>query len=373
MRILIVTDTFLPEINGAAISIERSVQLLAKKYEIMIICPKYPHSFKDNTSHKLNKNITIVRISSIPLLSYTTVRISLPWFNGIKQKVNKFNPTIIHIHTPGTLGLYFLNRTWNCKKIATFHTLLTEQVKYVWKGPSRFLEMIIWKGLIKYYNKADCIITPSTIIKKLILEKGIKKPIDVVSNGITKHIPKKDYSINNSLLHFGRISYEKKIDVLLKAMRLVKKKIPNILLTIIGDGPDKNRLIGIVKKLKLEKNVTFKGWIPNKELNQEILHYDAFVTSSTMETQGIALLESMASGLPVIGVKKYAIPELIKYNNIQNGFLVEPDNPKQFANAIITLLTTNKQKEFGKNSIKIAQQHDIYKIIKQLEKLYALN
>jgi len=220
--------------------------------------------------------------------------------------------------------------------------------------------------VIKHYNKADSIITPTETIKKLIKEKGITKPIKVISNGIIKFTPKKEYKTKHSLLHFGRISYEKKVDIILKAIHLLKKTMQDIQLTIIGDGPDMKRLKKMTKELMLENNVTFKGWIKNKDLQKEIIKHDVFITASTMETQGIAILESMACGLPIIGVNKYAIPELIT----DNGYLAEPDNPEDMATGIVKVLRDKNIKKLGENSIRIANKHKIENTIKKLEELY---
>ncbi|MBI3032265.1 glycosyltransferase [Candidatus Woesearchaeota archaeon] len=366
MNIVVVTDTFLPEINGATIALYRQYNELAEKHHILIICPSYPHHNNSLTKKmKLHENITVMRLPSWSLPSYPEVRIVIPQPRKIKKMMNKFNAEVIHIHTPGALGSYMFFKKLPIKKIATFHTLVTEQLQYVLLS-KRFFESLIWKLLIKLYNKADIIITPTETIKKVIVEKGIIKPITVISNGIVRFKTKKEYTNKNKLVYVGRVSYEKNIDVLIKAVALIKKKIPNITLTIIGDGPDIKRLEKMTKELNLRKHIFFKSWMDNDKLNDELMHYDIFVTASIMETQGIAILEAMSVGLPIIGAEKYAIPELIK----NNGYVFEPHNVEACAETIIKCLQKDNLQELGKNSIKIAKEHSIDKTLEKLEKLY---
>lgn len=372
MNITVITDTFLPEINGATISLYRQYNELAKKHHILIICPSHQNNNDNHNNNnsiteemKLHENIQLLKLPSFSLPSYHDVKIVIPKPSLIKKTLEEFKPNIIHIHTPGLLGYYFFNKKVEIKKIATFHTLVTEQLKYVWLD-NNFFESLIWKLLIRMYNKADHIITPTETIKKIIQKRGITRPITVISNGIIEFKAKKNYTKKDKLVYVGRVSYEKNIDILIKAVAIIKKKIPAITITIIGDGPDRKRLQDLTKQLKLENNIVFKGWIPNNQLNQEIINCDILVTASTMETQGIALLEAMACGLPVIGANKYAIPELVK----NNGYLFESNNVDDCAKKIIKCLKSDDLRKLGKKSIKIAEEHSLKKTIDELEKTY---
>ncbi len=363
MNIVVVTDTFLPEINGATVSLYRQYNELAKKHSILVICPSYNQTTRDNM--RLHKNIQVLRLPSFSLPSYPDVKIGIPRLHLIKKTLEQFKPEIIHIHTPGLLGCYFLMKKFPVRKIATFHTLVTEQLKYVWLNKP-FFQSLIWKLLIKMYNKADHIITPTETIKKIIQKRGITRPITVISNGIINFKAKKDYKVKNRLLYLGRVSYEKNIDVLITAVDIIKYKISAITLTIIGDGPDRRRLENITQELSLEKSVFFKGWIPNHQLNQELVTYDLLVTASTMETQGIAILEAMSAGLPIIGANKYAIPELIK----DNGYIFEPNSVNDCVKQIIKCLQRDNLKKLGRNSIKIAKGHSLKRTVDKLEEIY---
>ena len=84
----------------------------------------------------------------------------------------------------------------------------------------------------------------------------------------------------------------------------------------------------MIKKLGLEKNIHFLGYVEHSKLNKIYKEHDIFVTASTIETQGIVVLEAMSSGLPIVGVKRLAIPDLVG-NNI-NGFVTKPFDEKRW-------------------------------------------
>src|SRR5690606_21390341 len=161
-----------------------------------------------------------------------------------------------------------------------------------------FRKKIILKICNNLYDRCDLVISPSHLLKKQLLEFGIKKPITVVSNGMDLKRFKGEIKTLNTdapkLLHVGRISYEKNCDGVIKAFSKVLEKIPKASLTIIGDGPAIPSLRKQAESLKILDKVDFKGFLPNTELHNHYPNYDAFITASTMETQGLVILEAIA-------------------------------------------------------------------------------
>jgi glycosyltransferase involved in cell wall biosynthesis len=111
------------------------------------------------------------------------------------------------------------------------------------------------------------------------------------------------------------------------------------------------------------------GFVSRAIIKKTLKRHDFFVTASTMETQGLVLLEAMAAGLPVIGVDALAVPELV--HNEVNGYLVEPRNPEQMAEAMLKLTESAKRnKEFGEKSLEMAEVHDLPNCAAKLERVY---
>lgn len=105
------------------------------------------------------------------------------------------------------------------------------------------------------------------------------------------------------------------------------------------------------------------------KVSQKLCEYYFFAMASTVETQGIVILEAMASGLPVLGVNKLAVPEVIK--NGKNGYISEPFDADEMAKNMIKMLKSDKKLEqFGKYSLEIAKSHEISKCKDRLLQTY---
>jgi 1,2-diacylglycerol 3-alpha-glucosyltransferase len=186
---------------------------------------------------------------------------------------------------------------------------------------------------------------------------------------LNSFLPKEKYSAKAKLLHVGRMSFEKNIDIVIKSIDILRKEFPDIKLDIVGNGPSLKSLSLVTKKLDLERNVHFLGCIEHDKLNMIYKEHDIFITASTIETQGVVILEAMASGLPIVGVRRLAIPDLVK-NDI-NGYVVEAFDEKDMAEKIkILYKNRNLREAFGKKSTELAKEHYVKDVIEKLERLY---
>ena len=120
-------------------------------------------------------------------------------------------------------------------------------------------------------------------------------------------------------LYVGRLAKEKSVDFLIRSF--AKLKQDNVYLAIVGDGPERKNLETLVKKLKLEKQILFLGFVDHNLLATVYQSADIFVFSSTTETQGMIIPEAMACGLPVLTVKDKVFAQFIEDG--VNGFIVE--------------------------------------------------
>jgi glycosyltransferase involved in cell wall biosynthesis len=139
----------------------------------------------------------------------------------------------------------------------------------------------------------------------------------------------KEHTQTINLLTIGNLLPVKGHDLLLEAMRILGNKYE---LTIIGDGPLKNRYAQYIKKNNLEKRVFLKGAIANHKLKNEISKSDVFCLPSRSEGFGIVVLEAMACGVPVVAASVGGLSEIIIKNF--NGLLCEPENPHILAETI---------------------------------------
>jgi len=249
------------------------------------------------------------------------------------------------------------------------------------KKITNYIKEILWNDFARVFNKLNDVTSPTETAAKLIRHR-IKKPIKVISNGIDlkrfhpdeKNNPlnplRKLFSIPNkpTFLYVGRLDREKYLDIVLKAIAKVREQ-QDIHMVIAGNGIERDKLKDLTKKLKIEDNVTFTGFVPDKDLPHLYNVADCFVIAGTEELQSLVTMEAMASGLPVIGVNAMALPELVHDN--KNGFQFEPGNIDELSTKMLKFLADKAlQKKMSDESLRIIQHHDIEKTIDQFEKIY---
>ena len=159
-------------------------------------------------------------------------------------------------------------------------------------------------------------------------------------------------------------------------MPFVIKKFHNARLLIIGDGPEKDNLINLSKKLNLENNVIFTGNIKYQLLPEYYATSDIFVLPSIVEKSGdteglgVVLLEAIASATAVVGSDVGGIPDIIRDN--ETGLLVRQKDPKDIADAILKLLSNNLlRKKLSKNAKEHLKKNYSWVVVsKKFERIY---
>jgi glycogen(starch) synthase len=125
----------------------------------------------------------------------------------------------------------------------------------------------------------------------------------------------------------GRLVHEKGPDVLLAALRHVRRPLRVV---VAGDGPCRSELVNYARRAGLD--VTFTGWLSATDLPALLSRAAVQVVPSRSEAQGIALLEGLAAGTPVVASRVGGIPEIVRHG--ENGWLVPPDDPLALARAL---------------------------------------
>ena len=175
---------------------------------------------------------------------------------------------------------------------------------------------------------------------------------------------KKDRKI---ILFVGVLRPIKGLPYLIKAMTIIKDKNKKLLL--VGDGEERDQLEDLVKKLKLEKYVTFIGKVPYDDVFKYMVVSDILVLSSLSEGLPNVILEAMAAGLPIVATRVGGIPDIVKDG--ENGFLIDPKNPEQIAEKINLFLEDDKLREkISKNNKQKAKEYSWESVIERLEKIY---
>jgi glycosyltransferase involved in cell wall biosynthesis len=186
------------------------------------------------------------------------------------------------------------------------------------------------------WNNAAAVVANSEGLKKLALKFHHKVPIEVIPNGIDLDYFKpsqRDGKIPQ-LLFTGRVVYQKGLDLLISALGELKEL--DWELSVIGDGSFKNQLHHLVNEQHMTSRVRFHGWCKQEQLLPILAQAHIFVNPSRHEGMPNAVLEAMASGLPIIATSIAGNEDLVVDG--KNGFLVASENIGELRNALQTLL-----------------------------------
>jgi len=238
---------------------------------------------------------------------------------------------------------------------------------YEYLGKAGFFGKLVEKVMV---NLTDKIIAVSGKTKNdLKAIKSSEKSI-IIPNGIDfKFIKEINHADEKSDIIFaGRLIKEKNVHILIEAVNLVKRRLPEVKCFIIGDGPERPKLEKLVQELNIQNNVVFKGFMTNyHDLISYMKSSEVFVLPSTREGFGIVVIEANASGLPVIVVnhKMNAACDLIV--NDKNG-IVSEFSKEAISGNIIDMI--HKKEEMRNECISMSKKYDWDKIVDSLEDFY---
>lgn len=376
MRIAIFSDSYWPVIDGVVTSINNFSRELAKNgHEVLIVAPKPDRLF----GFEVGKGVQVEWVSSVHLPTYKSYLIATPLSGRVKKSFLSFEPDIVHVQTPFSLG--WMGKRWAKKNriplIAHYHTLLPDFLMYLpipLVARTNLAKRLTWKYTRFFYNDSDVVLTPTTAMKKELESHGVKK-VRALSNGIDFELFHGQYRVPNwdgpfRLVFAGRLSFEKNIDVLIEALTRIRERIPSAELELIGDGPARPALAEKARALNLSEHVIFHGVLRGVDLARSIGSAHVFVTASTMETQGLSMLEAMAAGLPAVGANYLAIPEVVAEG--KNGFLFTPGDALDLAEKVVRLHGERKcWADFQSSAIETARNASVEKMTIELLDVYA--
>jgi 1,2-diacylglycerol 3-alpha-glucosyltransferase len=170
----------------------------------------------------------------------------------------------------------------------------------------------------------------------------------------------------STILYLGRLSREKKLEVLLHAVKLLASRDRSIRLVVGGTGPAEQHYRDLARSLGIMGNTRFMGFVSPKNLPGLYAASDAFCLPSTFETQGMVLLEAMAVGKPVVGADCLAIKELIR--NGRNGEKFRPGDYTECAQKIERVLNNTAHYKHG--AIRTAAEFSKEKLTGRLLDVY---
>lgn len=372
MKIAMFTDTWLPTMDGVVNSIIQFRKCLEDEgHEVYIFAPGKKERVDPDDDH-------VFRFKSKTFKMYPDYRLAFYPSKRTHDLLVEKDIDIIHNHGVAFMGVKAMiaAKFLNLPCVFNFHTKVTDAIHYYPVSLSdNFLKRLTWIYLRYLLRRSNAVVAPSKqALDELKEECPNMRYSKAVAPGIDKDRYHKDVDgsqirnemkLNGSdvLLHVGRISKEKNLDLILDAMPLIKTQNGDVHFIIVGDGPAKDYYKQHVKKKGLEDYVTFTGFVPEDKLPRYYAASDAFVISSKFETLGIVLIEALATGTIVTGIDHGVIPDIISHG--KNGFLFN-DNKEDCAEKIAMSLENRKLVKDNGNGINF----DNKIACKKLEKVY---
>lgn len=322
IRLCIVTETFTPDVNGVARSLQQLLASLpAAQFTLQIVrtgsvavdTPAWPE----------------VVCPSVRFPMYPDVRLGLPSASRLRAAWQSFKPDLVFVVTEGLLG-YSAVRLANRLQIPVFSAFHTNFHSYSGYYGLPWINSLVISWLRRFHRQTRLTLVPSLETEHALTALGFTQ-VETLSHGVDctlfhpakrSEIVRRQWSDQADvpiLLYVGRIAAEKNIPMLLSAYRRWQQRGGHARLVLVGDGP---------LRVTLERqnpDVIFAGVQTGEALAQHYASADAFVFPSVTETFGLVTLEAMASGLPVLAFDCAAAHQCVQ--DSRSGVLVPMDAP----------------------------------------------
>lgn len=328
MRVALVTESFLPLVNGVANSVVRTAEhLLRRGHQPIVIAPQ-------PTDRRIPFDLPypVYRISSVPMPGYPEIRLGLPT-PTMTAAMRAHRTEVVHLASPFVLGAWGATaaRSLGLPTVAVYQTDIAAYSRLYHHGMT---ERAAWSWIRKVHNKAGRNLVPSTESAAALTAHGVER-VHLWRRGVDSvrfHPERRTGELRRRLAphgelivgFIGRLAMEKQVELLAGVSRL-----PGVRLVVVGDGPAAGDLH------KALPEATFLGLKHGDELADLYAALDIFVHTGPYETFGQAIQEAMASGVPVVAPAAGGPLDLVRPG--VTGLLVPPFVEQGFTDAVTLL------------------------------------
>ncbi|MDD5260251.1 MAG: glycosyltransferase family 1 protein [Methylacidiphilales bacterium] len=337
MKILLVTETFPPDINGVAMTLSRLAdELSARGHDLLVLRPGKPEAHSGT-----GKSWKETMVWGLRIPGYPEARIGLTSRWSLIRLLRRWKPDLAHIATEGPLGWMALRACEHerCPVISSFHTNFHEYTRHY---KVSFLERLVEHYLCSFHNRTQANLAPDQGLIERLEKAGFRnncyfgRGVDTVLFSPEKRDPalRGEWGVGEGdsvILHVSRVAAEKNIPFVLGTYRQFRAQYPGLKMVVVGDGPERRRL------RKQYPEVIFTGMKMGEELARHYASADFFFFASETETFGNVITESLASGLVVLAYDYAAGRQFIRTG--VNGFTVPLGDARDFQACAANLLS----------------------------------
>lgn len=339
LRVAVVTETYPPEVNGVALTLQQLVaRLQARNHQIRLVRPRQPlHDGPWDAPGSLERAELLVR--GLPVPRYPQLRMGLPMKRALVQQWTRQRPDLVHVATEGPLGWSAVQAARKLRlPISTdFRTNFHAYSQHYGMG---WLRKPIAAYLRRFHNQADCTMVPSADLQAELAAQGFERLLQVGRGIDTQRFDpaRRSAALRASwnvagdqpvLLWVGRLAREKNLELFVRCWTAMRMARPDMKLVVVGDGPAREQLAQACP------DAIMAGARHGDDLAVHYASADLFVFPSVTETYGNVTPEALASGLAMLAFGYAAAAELIRHQ--QNGLLVPRGDDGAFIEQAVRL------------------------------------
>ena len=357
------SDVYAPQINGVAVSVQLMAQSLrAAGHEVTIFAPRFP-GYRDTETG-------IYRLPAVRYMRQPPIYLAMPGTPRSFLALRRHHFDVLHVHTPLSLGVlaYLSAHFKHLPLIYTYHTAITDYTHYIKGiGQTRLVKQAARRFSAATCNVSDHVVVPSAKFEKVLREQNVRRPIHVIPGGIDLerfYEPPASPGLFRGrlglapdtplLVSVGRLAPEKKLDFLIETFARLAANRPDIHLVFAGDGSSRHDLEKQAANSGCGGRIHFLGMVNRADLPDLLHEADLFLSASTTETQCLAMVEAIASGLPVVAVLDPAFEGILADG--VNG-RITPREVEPFSAAVSDLLDNYPARQaFGRASVELSRK-----------------
>jgi len=361
MRIGMMADRYKPHFSGVTNYISVNKEALEKKgHEVYVFTTGEGDPGADEPN--------VIRSPGLPLVD-TGFYFAFQYSSQARALLQTMD--VVHVHHPfqaGRLALRYC-RPHNIPIVFTNHTRYDLYIQaYLPILPEELGLTFLQSYLPSFCRSIDLVISPSEGMKTVLEKIGVDSPIVVVPNGVDlshfrgEHSPlrREMFGFHDQdvvLVYAGRLAPEKNLPFLIRAFAGLNQAFPDTKLLLLGSGPEKENLEKLTLELGVGKAVCFPGLIPYERLPEYLVMCDAFVTASVTEVHPLSVIEAMAVGLPVLGIRSPGVSDTVEDDN--TGYLTTEDLAAFTAQLVRLATGHDHRKRMGLAARKAVEIYDI--------------
>jgi len=329
MRIVMMTNTYLPMVGGVSRSVASfTAAFRGMGHHVLVVAPTFAHAPADE--------VGVVRVPAIQQFNGSDFSVQVPIPGVLLPTLERFRPQIIHSHHPFLIGDTALRTAahFNIPAVFTHHTMYEQYTHYV-PGDSLAMKHFAVALATAYANLCDHVVAPSASVADILRGRGVAVPITAAPSGIDIElfaagrrgrgramlgIPMEDEVVG----HVGRLAPEKNLAFLSRAVAAVMQRRPAAWFVAVGDGPSADDIRAACAGAGVEARLRLTGPLDGRSLADAYAAMDVFAFASRSETQGLVLAEAMAAGVPVVAVDAPGTRDVV-VDGCNGRLLLEPD------------------------------------------------